>query len=102
MGRDIKQFVKDRDKAFTAFVMYDDWAPVVEYCATYGIRMPDDPDVMAAGIYKAVQEVTNMPKEVKHTAMVKCLKLGFKPYATFGGPKEKENSACGKDYCELE
>ena len=65
MGSDMKQFVKDRDSAFIAFVMNDEWKPVREYCNTYGVQMPDNSDVMAAGIYKAVQEVTTMPDEVK-------------------------------------
>lgn len=30
MGVDMKEFVKDRDAAFTAFVMNDDWEPVRE------------------------------------------------------------------------
>lgn len=80
MGIDMKEFVKDRDSAFIAFVMNDDWGPVRQYCGTYGVRMPEDPNVMAAGIYKAVQQVTNMPDEVKHTAAMKCVKLGFSPF----------------------
>ena len=80
MGVDMKQFVKDRDNAFIAFVMNDDWEPVREYCNTYGVQMPDNPDVMAAGIYKAVQEVRGMPDAVKRMAAMKCMKLGFTPF----------------------
>lgn len=80
MGFAMKQFIKDRDSALIAFVMSDEWEPVREYCSTYGVQMPDNPDVMAAGIYKAVQEVTTMPDEVKKTAMIKCMKLGFTPF----------------------
>lgn len=85
MGVDMKQLVKDRDSAFIAFVMNDDWEPVRQYCDTYGVRMPDNPDVIAAGIYKAVQQVTNMPDEVKAKAAMKCVKLGFSPFIM---PKE--------------
>lgn len=88
MGVDMKEFVKDRDAAFTAFVMNDDWEPVREYCQMYGVPMPDDPRVMAAGIYKAVQEITNMPDEVKVKAAMKCMKLGFSPYMRPLEPKE--------------
>lgn len=80
MGFDMKQFVKDRDSAFIAFVMNDEWEPVREYCNTYGVQMLDNPDVMAAGIYKAVQEVRGMPDDVKRTAAIKCMKLGFTPF----------------------
>ena len=80
MGIDVKQFVKDRDEAFIAFVLNDDWEPVKQYCATYGISMPENPDVMAAGIYKAVQEVKDIPDEVKVKAAMKCMKLGFTPF----------------------
>lgn len=88
MGVDMKQLVKDRDAAFTAFVMNDDWEPVRRYCATYGVRMLDNPDVMAAGIYKAVQYINNMPDEVKVNAAMKCMKLGFTPFMKPIEPKE--------------
>lgn len=80
MGFDVKQFVKDRDHAFTEFVLHDDWRAIRNYCTTYCVAMPEDPNVMAAGIYKAVQEVTTIPDEVKRVAAVKCAILGFKPY----------------------
>lgn len=82
MGFDFMRFREDRDKAFTAFVMNDDWDAIKRYCTNYGVAMPDNPDVMAAGIYKAVQEVTDMPDEVKVKAAMKCMKLGFKPFIT--------------------
>lgn len=88
MGVDIKGFVEARNKAMTAFVLNDDWEPIKEYCNTYGIEMPDNPDVMAAGIYKAVQEIPTMPNEVKDTAMIKCLHLGFTPFIRPYEPKE--------------
>ena len=88
MGVDMKEFVKDRDAAFTAFVLNDDWGPVKEYCSTYGVPIPDDPLVMAAGVYKAVQYITNMPDEVKVKAAMKALKLGFSPLIGPMGPKE--------------
>lgn len=80
MGIDMKEFVKDRDSAFIAFVMNDDWEPVRRYCDTYGVRMPENPDEMAAGIYKAVQDVKEIPNEVKVKAAIKCMKLGFTPF----------------------
>lgn len=89
MGVDIKQLVKDRDAAFAAFVLYDDWGLVLEYCHTYGVSIPENPDVMAAGIYKAVQECTSIPDKVKVKAAIKCMKLGFTPFVTPFEPKEK-------------
>lgn len=80
MGIDVKQFVKDMDEAFIAFILNDDWEPVKQYCATYGISMSENPDVMAAGIYKAVQEVTTMPDDIKVKAAMKCMQLGFTPF----------------------
>ena len=80
MGFDFKRFREDRDKAFMAFVMNDDWDAIKKYCADYGVRMQDNPNVMAAGIYKAVQEVTDMPDEVKIKAAMECMKLGFTPF----------------------
>ena len=83
MGINNSDFVKERNAAFVAFVMHDDWEPVRAYCQTYGVSMPENPDVMAAGIYKAVQEIRTMPDEVKRTAAMKCLKLGFTPFMQY-------------------
>lgn len=88
MGIDMKEFVKDRNAAFTAFVMNDDWNAILEYCRTYGVRMPDNDKTFAAGVYKAVQEVTNIPDEVKKAAAMKCLKLGLSPFMMYHTPKE--------------
>ena len=85
-----EQFVKDRNAALTAFVLNDDWGPVKQYCATYGIAMPDNPDVMAAGIYKAVQEVTTIPNDIKVKAAIKCMQLGFEPFMAPVMPKVVE------------
>ena len=90
MGIDMKQFVKDRDKAFRAFILHDDWEPVREYCRTYGVPMPDDPRVMAAGIYKAVQYITTMPDDIKAKAAMKALKMGFNPFIM--PPEMKEDT----------
>lgn len=90
MGIDVKQVVKDRDEAFIAFVLNDDWEPVKQYCATYGIAMPDNPDVMAAGIYKAVQAVTTIPNDIKVKAAIKCMQLGFEPFVAPVMPKVVE------------
>lgn len=43
---------------------------------------------MAAGIYKAVQEVTNISDEVKVKAAMKCMKLGFVPFMRHYEPEE--------------
>ena len=83
MGINVSEFVRDRDNAFTAFVMNDDWESVRKFCFTYGVSMPDNPDVMATGIYKAVQECVNIPDKVKVKASIKCAKLGFSPYINF-------------------
>ena len=40
MGFEFKHFREDRDKAFIAFVMNDDWNAVKEYCTSYGVPMP--------------------------------------------------------------
>lgn len=79
----LHEFVCDRDKAFTNFVLNDDWNEVVAYARKWGVNPQTDlehpEDWMKAGIYKAVQECTNIPKTVKKIAWVKCLELGFKP-----------------------
>lgn len=72
-------FVKERDAAFIHFVKTDDLSKVKAYCKRYGVKMPKNWKVMAAGVYKAVQYITSMPEDVKELAMMKCLQLGYTP-----------------------
>lgn len=46
----------------------------------HGVKMPKDLKVKQAGIYKAVQECTNIPDEIKSKAVFKCMELGFNPF----------------------
>ena len=91
MGFDAKQLVRDRDAAFTAFVMEDDWYAILQYCATYNVLTPDNPDVLAAGVYKAVQVIRNMPDAVKVRAAVKAVELGFSPYMMSHGDRSHDS-----------
>lgn len=77
---DFSQFVKDRDESFIDFVKTGNTKKVRKYCRKYGVVMPKDRKVFAAGIYKAVQECTGIPEEIKSLAMIKCLELGFAPF----------------------
>lgn len=80
MNFDFKRFVKERDAAFVDFVRTGSETKVRKYCRKYGVTMPKDKKVMAAGVYKAVQECTNIPEEIKALAMQKCLEIGFNPF----------------------
>lgn len=77
----LKKFVKSRDEAFTKFVMEDDWNAVLKHMKRYGQEIPKNMnlEVAKAGIYKAVQECTNIPAEVKAEAARKCCLMGFRP-----------------------
>lgn len=77
---DIKKFVRERDEAFTDFVLYDRDDKLKAYCKRYGSPMPKDKRVMAGGVYKAVQYCTSIPEDVKNIAMQKCLELGMSPF----------------------
>lgn len=79
---DIKQFVKERDDAFIDFVRTDNTKKILKYCKKYGITVPENRKVFKAGIYKAVQECTDIPEDVKALAMQKCLEIGFMPFIT--------------------
>lgn len=76
----MNKFVKERDEAFINFVETGSMKKVDAYCKKYGVPMPKDYKVKQAGIYKAVQECTNIPEEIKNKAMIKCLELGFVPF----------------------
>lgn len=73
-------YAKERDKAFTAAVLHDDWMSVRKFARKYGLKTPKDKAILKAAVYKAVQECTDIPKEVKNEALYKCLKLGFMPF----------------------
>lgn len=83
----MSRFADERDKAFIDFVETGNTAKVRKYCRKYGVDMPKDRKVFAAGIYKAVQECTNIPQEIKDKAFTKCLELGFSPIIIFRGER---------------
>jgi len=75
-----KQFVKDRNEAFTEAVLNDDFSKFKAYAKKYGVPCPKSKKIMKAAIYKATQECTDIPQEVKDVAFDKCLALGFMPF----------------------
>ena len=87
---DVFAFIHERDSAFIDFVETGSTAKVRKYCRKYGVQMPKDKKVFAAGIYKAVQECTNIPQKIKEKAFVKCLELGFSPMINFGGGDDSD------------
>lgn len=72
-------FVADRDKAFTDAVLYDNWKGVRKFCKKYGMSAPRNNKVLKAGVYKAVQYCTKIPKATRDVAFEKCIKIGFSP-----------------------
>ena len=77
---DAKEFVKDRNEAFIDFVNTDDMTKLNAYFKKYKIKKPISRKIIAAAIYKAVQECTDIPEDIKDKAFVKCLELGFSPF----------------------
>lgn len=76
----LSEFVKERDAAFIDFVKTGNVSRFERYCKKYDIPLPENKKVMAAGIYKAVQECTGIPKAVKVMAAAKCMALGMSPF----------------------
>lgn len=79
--KEISEFAKSRDEAIISFVTEDSLEKFYRHCEKYGIELPNDENVMKAGIYKAVQECTDISDDVKTTAAIKCMMLGFQPFA---------------------
>ena len=77
----LREFAKSRDEAFTRFVLDDDWDAVLKHFKKFGMDVPpkEKETIAKAGVYKAVQECTNIPIEVKAEAARKCVLLGFRP-----------------------
>lgn len=96
MSEFINRFLIDRKEALTKAVMEDNWDYVRVYCDRYGVPIPKDERIMKAGIYKAVQECTDIPKDVKDVAFMKCLELGFSPLIRPFG-EEDDDDICGQD-----
>ena len=96
MSAFIEQFLKDRKEAFTKAIMEDNLDYVRVYCDRYGVPIPKDERILKAGIYKAVQHCTDIPKEVKDKAFMKCLELGFSPLIRQLG-EEDDDDICGQD-----
>lgn len=78
-----KSFAMERDRAFVEFVKTGETDKVIKYCKKYGVPIPKDEKIMAAGIYKAVQHCTNIPEDIKVLAMQKCMDIGFNPMMRF-------------------
>ena len=76
---DIKAFADERNQIFSDFVVTDDLSNVYLFCQIYHIPIPADEAVLKAGVYKAVQECTGIPVDIKALARKKCEALGFKP-----------------------
>lgn len=76
----MNDFTRERDAAFIDFVKTGKTDKVRKYCRKYEVKMPKDPKIFAAGIYKAVMATTSIPEDVKSMAMQKCLEMGFSPF----------------------
>lgn len=87
--KDIRGFVRERDIAFIEFVQTGKTDKVRRYCRKYGIAIPKERKILAAGIYKAVIATTSIPEDIKLLAMQKCLEMGFSPLI---GPPERRES----------
>ena len=74
------EFVQDRNEAFIDAVMNDDFSKFKAYAKKYGVPLPTTKKIMKAGVYKAVQECTDIPQDVKDIAYEKCIALGFSPF----------------------
>lgn len=76
----MNDYAKERNKVFINAVVNDDWKAVRKFCKKYGTPIPKNPDVMKAGVYKAVQECVSIPQDIKSAAAIKCMDLGFNPF----------------------
>lgn len=81
LNNHLRKYAKSRDEAFTRFVLDDDWDAVLKHFKKFGMDIPtnEKETVAKAGVYKAVQECTNIPVEVKAEAARKCVLMGFRP-----------------------
>lgn len=76
----MSSFSKERDAAFIDFVQTGSKKKMIAYCKKYGVPIPGNDKIFAAGVYKAVQECRDIPEEIKALAMQKCIEIGFEPF----------------------
>lgn len=67
---ELKQQVKDRDRALIRAVMHNDFTPVVDFCAKYSVPMPNDAYVFKLAVYKSALGVVTMPPEIRRNAQM--------------------------------
>ena len=60
--------------------MNDDLYAWCAFAKKWGLDIPDNLNILKAGIYKAVRYCTDIPQDVKDVAYKKCFDLGFKPF----------------------
>ena len=79
--KEIADYVKSRDEALIDFVMTDSMEKIDAHLEKYnpGLFKGVDLNIKKGSLYKAVQECTDIPEDVKATAFAKCSMLGFKP-----------------------
>lgn len=75
----LARYAAERDEALIDFTMNGSTEKLMDFIRRYKLPMPDRKDVLAAGVYKAVQECTMIPEAVKEEARRKCIALGYKP-----------------------
>ena len=75
-----RQYAKDRDAAFMAFVQDGDYKHIDAMTQKYNIMAIPHTDTGAAGVYKAVQHCVGIPTSVKNKAVERCIALGFVPW----------------------
>lgn len=84
----IEQFIDYRNKVFTDAVVNNNWKGVKKYCVKYMIPIPENEDVLKAGLYKAVMNAGGIQPGVKRLARKKCIELGFLPESVIGEESE--------------
>ena len=67
---EVKQQIKDRDRALIRAVMHNDFTPVVNFCAKYSVPMPNDAYAFKVAVYKAALGVVTMPPDVRRNAQM--------------------------------
>lgn len=76
----LKQWHNERNMALTKAVMHNDWKAVERFCSKWGIPVPENKEIMMAGIYQCAAKA-DLPAKVKDVAIEKCTRLGFDPYS---------------------
>ena len=72
----MKEFVKERDRAFIEYIKTGNKKKLIAYFEKYHIPYPNKEKVLKIAVYKAALQCTNIPEDIKDIARNRLAAMG--------------------------